>query len=378
MFGEVARSLGVIPFVSLIVTHAGFPYSCQPPLAAAVSSLPSPLVIYFPLNSPGRQPRHEVHVVPPDAVHRTAGRLPREASVGVGRHPFLAVRPEARAPHVQRLHGRARIRCLLRLRRDLRQRAPFQRLRPDAVAQPDRLVAVPPHHEHDDLRDGQLAGAVQPANPCRGRVRDDRLHLRRPADRRLSGRHADGRLLRLRPEPLATARALLRGARPGDEGLAASRHVRVQRPLQPAALRQHLAAPGAATASAGVDTRRRLDRDLAVVRRDGLRLFVSCPISATRSASATMDGYWAEMDRLGKDRNPYRAGFAQTVAVAEIARAGDRALHRGGRVLLPPLPARRSALRRAARLHHRSHHALRPTPARSAPPPRARRRGRPR
>ena len=30
-----------------------------------------------------------------------------------------------------------------------------------------------------------------------------------------------------------------------------------------------------------------------------------------------MDGYWAEMDRLGKDRNPYRAGFAQTVAVAE-------------------------------------------------------------
>jgi alkanesulfonate monooxygenase SsuD/methylene tetrahydromethanopterin reductase-like flavin-dependent oxidoreductase (luciferase family) len=31
----------------------------------------------------------------------------------------------------------------------------------------------------------------------------------------------------------------------------------------------------------------------------------------------TMDGYWSEMDRLGKDRNPYRAGFAQTVAVAE-------------------------------------------------------------
>jgi alkanesulfonate monooxygenase SsuD/methylene tetrahydromethanopterin reductase-like flavin-dependent oxidoreductase (luciferase family) len=32
---------------------------------------------------------------------------------------------------------------------------------------------------------------------------------------------------------------------------------------------------------------------------------------------STMDGFWAEMDRLGKDRNPYRAGFAQTVAVAE-------------------------------------------------------------
>ncbi len=32
---------------------------------------------------------------------------------------------------------------------------------------------------------------------------------------------------------------------------------------------------------------------------------------------ATMDGFWKEMARLGKDRNPYRAGFAQTVAVAE-------------------------------------------------------------
>ena len=75
--------------------------------------------------------------------------------------------------------------------------------------------------------------------------------------------------------PIAAARALLRGARPGDEGLAAPGHLRVQRPLQSAALRQHLAAPGAAPASAGVDSRRRLDRDLAVVRREGLRLLVS-------------------------------------------------------------------------------------------------------
>ncbi len=36
-----------------------------------------------------------------------------------------------------------------------------------------------------------------------------------------------------------------------------------------------------------------------------------------KAGKATMDGFWAEMDRLGKDRNPYRAGFAQTVAVAE-------------------------------------------------------------
>ncbi len=32
---------------------------------------------------------------------------------------------------------------------------------------------------------------------------------------------------------------------------------------------------------------------------------------------ATVHGFWNEMDRLGKDRNPYRAGFLQFVGVAE-------------------------------------------------------------
>ncbi|TDJ37410.1 MAG: LLM class flavin-dependent oxidoreductase [Gammaproteobacteria bacterium] len=32
---------------------------------------------------------------------------------------------------------------------------------------------------------------------------------------------------------------------------------------------------------------------------------------------ATMQGFWEEMDRLGKDRNPYRAGFLQFVGVAD-------------------------------------------------------------
>jgi alkanesulfonate monooxygenase SsuD/methylene tetrahydromethanopterin reductase-like flavin-dependent oxidoreductase (luciferase family) len=35
------------------------------------------------------------------------------------------------------------------------------------------------------------------------------------------------------------------------------------------------------------------------------------------AAKAVMDGFWQEMARLGKDRNPYRAGFAQIVAVGE-------------------------------------------------------------
>jgi alkanesulfonate monooxygenase SsuD/methylene tetrahydromethanopterin reductase-like flavin-dependent oxidoreductase (luciferase family) len=36
-----------------------------------------------------------------------------------------------------------------------------------------------------------------------------------------------------------------------------------------------------------------------------------------RAGEKTMKGYWAEMSRLGKDRNPYRAGFLQFVGVAE-------------------------------------------------------------
>jgi alkanesulfonate monooxygenase SsuD/methylene tetrahydromethanopterin reductase-like flavin-dependent oxidoreductase (luciferase family) len=36
-----------------------------------------------------------------------------------------------------------------------------------------------------------------------------------------------------------------------------------------------------------------------------------------KAGRATMDGFWSEMARLGKDRNPYRAGFLQTVGVAE-------------------------------------------------------------
>jgi alkanesulfonate monooxygenase SsuD/methylene tetrahydromethanopterin reductase-like flavin-dependent oxidoreductase (luciferase family) len=36
-----------------------------------------------------------------------------------------------------------------------------------------------------------------------------------------------------------------------------------------------------------------------------------------KQGHATMQGFWNEMDRLGKDRNPFRAGFLQFVGVAE-------------------------------------------------------------
>ncbi len=47
--------------------------------------------------------------------------------------------------------------------------------------------------------------------------------------------------------------------------------------------------------------------------------YVYCYLSyyGYKAGQATMQGFWNEMDRLGKDRNPYRAGFLQFVGVAE-------------------------------------------------------------
>ncbi|MDQ2804389.1 MAG: LLM class flavin-dependent oxidoreductase [Pseudomonadota bacterium] len=47
--------------------------------------------------------------------------------------------------------------------------------------------------------------------------------------------------------------------------------------------------------------------------------YVYCYLSyyGYKAGQATMDGFWAEMARLGKDRNPYKAGFLQFVGVGE-------------------------------------------------------------
>jgi alkanesulfonate monooxygenase SsuD/methylene tetrahydromethanopterin reductase-like flavin-dependent oxidoreductase (luciferase family) len=43
-----------------------------------------------------------------------------------------------------------------------------------------------------------------------------------------------------------------------------------------------------------------------------------------KEAQATMSGFWSEMGRLGKDQNPYRAGFLQFVGVAESRKEAYR------------------------------------------------------
>jgi alkanesulfonate monooxygenase SsuD/methylene tetrahydromethanopterin reductase-like flavin-dependent oxidoreductase (luciferase family) len=67
-----------------------------------------------------------------------------------------------------------------------------------------------------------------------------------------------------------------------------------------------------------------------------------------KAGRATVDGFWKEMARLGKDRNPYRAGFLQFVGVAESREEAmklyaepaeyfyARCLHVGAKYATPP------------------------------------------
>ena len=59
------------------------------------------------------------------------------------------------------------------------------------------------------------------------------------------------------------------------------RAVRLQRPVQPDALRQPGAPPAAAAAPAGLDPRRRLGRDVGLLRRERLRLRRALRTTAT-------------------------------------------------------------------------------------------------
>ena len=76
-----------------------------------------------------------------------------------------------------------------------------------------------------------------------------------------------------------------------------------------------------------------------------------------KAGEATMRGFWEEMDRLGKDRNPHRAGFLQFVGVAESSREAmelyrepaeyfyGRCLHLDPRFAAPPGYASETTIR---------------------------------
>ena len=88
-----------------------------------------------------------VHILPPDALSPARhGRAP-QASRRLGGAAEHAVRSEEGRRRVSVLHRPARLCREARLRRDRGQRAPPDRLRPDAGAEPDRRQPDRAHHQ---------------------------------------------------------------------------------------------------------------------------------------------------------------------------------------------------------------------------------------
>ena len=143
---------------------------------------------------------------------------------------------------LQHLPRPARIRRAGRLRRHRRQRAPSKRLRHDAVAQHHGRGARAAHAKAALVVLGNSIALYNPPIRVAEEFAMLDVHLGRAAGRRLPGRHLDGHQLLLRPDPGADAREIRRSARPDHQGLDEPRAVRLQRPLQQAALRQLLAA----------------------------------------------------------------------------------------------------------------------------------------
>src|SRR5579875_2110553 len=113
-----------------------------------------------------------------------------------------------------------------------------------------------------------------------------------------------------------------------------------------------MATSGAAAASADLDSGRWLSGDLAVVRRDGLRLLLPVIL--------WLQGRQGDHGRvLGRDGTARQAEEPLSRRLPAIRRrrrkppARLRPLFRGGRIFLRPLPARRCALGDTARLYER-------------------------
>ena len=147
------------------------------------------------------------------------------------------------------------------------------------------------------------------------------------------------------------AREIPRGRRADPARLERARAVLVQRQVHPAALRQHLAAADPEAAAAGLDPGRRQRRDLGLVRRQ--RLPLRQPVLLRLQGGPEDHGRLLGGGRrsAAAERNPYRAGFLQFIAVADNDAEAERLYARAGAVFLPALPARLSGLCEPAGLH---------------------------
>src|SRR5262249_47557598 len=262
---------------------------------------------------------NEGALVPPDALHPASRGFRPATRVGVGRHRPRPVRRPLRPHALQRVYGRARTRRRARLRRHLRERAPPERVRADAVAEPDRREPRASHERRRDRGAGQLTRALQPARARRGRDGDARLHLGRAAGGRISGRHADGHHAygqnpsQLR-ERYFEAHDLILRAWQADAPFTWNgrynqlRYVNVwprpgQKPHPPVWI------PGGGS----------IETWHWCAESDYVYSYLS--YFGYKQGRATMKGYWQELARLGVEPNPYRGGFLQFVGVADSRQA---------------------------------------------------------
>src|SRR5262249_44606989 len=134
----------------------------------------------------------------------------------------------------------------------------------------------------------------------------------------------------VRTESEPAARALFRGARSDPARVAGGRAVHLERALQPAALRERVAAAGAEAAPAGLAPGRRLDRDLALVCRERLRLLVPL-VFRVQAGPRDDEGLPAGARAARRRAESLPRGLPPVRRRGGLARGGARALPRAGR-----------------------------------------------
>src|SRR5262245_41075691 len=255
-------------------------------------------------------------MVQPDALALPARRLPREESLGVGGHSQHAVRPAPGTLRLPRIHEPARVRRHPGLRRHRLQRASSERLRPHALAQPDRGRPGPAHLALRHLRDRQLHRLLQPAHP-RGRgIRHARRDLGRPPGGGLPvGTPMDtnfcyGQIPALTRDKYREAHELIMKAWAEDEPFAFDGKYNqlrlvncwpkpIQKPHPPIYI------PGGGSIETW-DFCLDFDYNYSYLSFFGyLR------------GKSLLDVYWKRVAKRGKDESPYRAAFAQIICVAD-------------------------------------------------------------
>ena len=289
-----------------------------------------------------KEPRDENVLLPPHALRRLGPHLHGPLQFRLGDAAEFLFRSEGRREALPALHRRTGIGRPARLRRHLRQRAPPDRLRADAGAEPDRRRARALDQAGQDRDPRPRAAAGEQSGGAGGRVRHARPDERRPHHHRLRARHRH-RILRQRRQSDLLARALLRGARADPAGVDRDRAVPLPRQALPVRLRQSVAAAAAAAASAGLDSIAGQFRNRRVVRVGEAQVHLPADLQPDQIGPEGV----RPLPAGGRTRRLRVAALAARLGDPDL-RGGDRrdrtpraqAAHRGVLQQVPALPAR--------------------------------------